>query len=287
MSEGLNLVLEKAFTELQLHRIECAVQPNNEASIRFLRKNCFNFDGYAPFYLHLDGEWREHLKFSLTREQWCDKSSTTGKVEISKYQAHWPLQFNTIRETLFQHIGPFVLEHIGSTAVPGLPAKPIIDIQLGVQNFADVNGMIVPLKKIGLEFVSQFQRDHVPFKDHEYCEDGWEKRFFRGEIDQTRVNLHIRLLNSANWRFALLFRDYLRSHDSPRIAYGQFKQRLAETPIPVSLYSYAKDPVCDLIFVQAEKWAAATKEYDTGYLTVPTQMKGLQDTMGLNACIGH
>jgi [ribosomal protein S5]-alanine N-acetyltransferase len=64
MGSGMKLVLEHAYERLSIHRLECAIQPENEASLRFIRKMGFHFDGYAPHYLNINGKWRDHLKWS-------------------------------------------------------------------------------------------------------------------------------------------------------------------------------------------------------------------------------
>jgi GrpB-like predicted nucleotidyltransferase (UPF0157 family) len=75
-----------------------------------------------------------------------------------------------------------------------------------------------------------------------------------------RVNLHVRVADRANQRYALLFRDYLRSHPDTAAAYGEFKRRAAALLPTESIadYSDLKDPVCDLIYLPAEEWAART-----------------------------
>jgi GrpB-like predicted nucleotidyltransferase (UPF0157 family) len=74
-----------------------------------------------------------------------------------------------------------------------------------------------------------------------------------------RVNLHLRVAGRANQRYALLFRDYLRAHPDTAAAYGEFKRRAATLPLEsVGEYADLKDPVCDLIYLPAEDWAART-----------------------------
>ncbi|MFJ3387036.1 MULTISPECIES: GrpB family protein [unclassified Lysinibacillus] len=91
------------------------------------------------------------------------------------------------------------IEHIGSTSIKGLEAKPIIDIILSVQDLDEVSNFVIPLSEIEYEYV------HKPeFKD---------RRFFRkGLWGQGTCHLHICEINSSEWIEKLLFRDYLRLH---------------------------------------------------------------------------
>lgn len=70
MSEGLNLVLKKAFTEMNLHRLEANIQPDNTRSILLVQSKHFRQEGYSPRYLKINGEWRDHERWAITYEDW-------------------------------------------------------------------------------------------------------------------------------------------------------------------------------------------------------------------------
>lgn len=68
MSEAIKLVIGYAFGPLALHRLEANIQPGNDASIRLVKRNGFRYEGYSPDYLFIDGAWRGHERWAVTRE---------------------------------------------------------------------------------------------------------------------------------------------------------------------------------------------------------------------------
>lgn len=77
MSAGLKLVLKKVFQELDLHRIEANIQPENTLSIQLVKKNGFRYEGYSPRYLKINNEWRGHEHWAMTIEEYMiDKEQT-------------------------------------------------------------------------------------------------------------------------------------------------------------------------------------------------------------------
>ncbi|MEB8342752.1 GrpB family protein [Streptomyces endophyticus] len=159
-------------------------------------------------------------------------------------------------------LGPLALcvDHIGSTAVAGMAAKDVYDVQVSVADLDEAaDAFEAPLAALG--FVrSPYVRDHVP-AGREAGEDpgDWAKRFWsrRGGA-ASAVNLHVRRAGSPNERLALLFRDWLRATPDAVPAYARFKCVLAENVPDTGTYADVKDPVVDLVAVVAEQWAAAT-----------------------------
>jgi [ribosomal protein S5]-alanine N-acetyltransferase len=68
MSEGLGLVVRYAFQQLRLHRLEASIQPDNQASLRLVQRHGFRREGYSPDMLFIDGAWRDHERWAITRE---------------------------------------------------------------------------------------------------------------------------------------------------------------------------------------------------------------------------
>ncbi|MGY3190435.1 GrpB family protein [Lysinibacillus sp. TE18511] len=122
-------------------------------------------------------------------------------VNFTDYNLNWENEFEYEKKRIVDVIGDKVvgIEHIGSTSIKGLEAKPIIDIIVGVQDLDEVSNFVIPLSEIEYEYV------HKPeFKD---------RRFFRkGLWGQGTCHLHICEINNSEWIEKLLFRDYLRLH---------------------------------------------------------------------------
>lgn len=74
MSEGLELLLKKAFIDLSLHRLEANIQPKNTSSILLIQRNGFRKEGFSPRYLKIDSEWRDHERWALTIEDWKNRN---------------------------------------------------------------------------------------------------------------------------------------------------------------------------------------------------------------------
>jgi GrpB-like predicted nucleotidyltransferase (UPF0157 family) len=156
------------------------------------------------------------------------------RVEIATYDPQWPLLFQRERTALQETLGTeSVIEHIGSTAVPLLAAKPIIDIQIGVPNLEafDQSEAAACVEKLDYTHRTDLQT-MVP-----------HRRFFmrRGHADQPDVNIHLVARDHPWWDRHLLFRDYLRENAEARIRYEFLKLELAARDWPnIGAYTDAK-----------------------------------------------
>ena len=180
------------------------------------------------------------------------------EIVIVAYRPEWQEEFERIRDWLAGALGEVALriDHIGSTAVPGLAAKDIIDIQVTVAAL-DTSVLDPAFERIDCSRVLDIDRDHVPPTASDG--EGWRKLYYRPPADMRPTHLHVRRAGSANGRYPLLFRDYLRAHPLAADAYAQVKQALArQDSFDWDAYYDVKDPVCDIIMAGAEDWAAAT-----------------------------
>ena len=181
-------------------------------------------------------------------------------VAIHDADAGWPAEFRRVAASVRSLLGEPALriDHIGSTSVPGLDAKDVIDVQVTVGDESSVEAAAERLAAAGWRVAPSGISDHVaPGASPDPAQ--WAKRFSREPPEERRVNLHVRIAGRANQRYALLFRDYLREHPAAASAYGAFKRRAAALlPDDIATYADLKDPVCDLIYLPAEEWAART-----------------------------
>ncbi len=178
-------------------------------------------------------------------------------IEIVPYDADWPAEFAAIAAEVRAALGDLALrvDHIGSTSVPGLAAKDIIDVQVTVARFDEA--LEAAFCSIGYLMRPEISADHRPPNAHGPDSD-WEKRYFQPPAAQRPTHMHVRIQSRPNQRYPLLFRDYLRAHPTVAAGYAALKRCLAYYHGDDRLvYTEIKDPVCDVIMGAAEEWARA------------------------------
>ena len=173
-------------------------------------------------------------------------------IEIVEYCEGWRLEYQRLATSIRNQMGDaeFLLHHIGSTAVPGLAAKDVIDIQLSLQDLNVVSEKAI--ETLGFEFVPD-RADHCP-PGMTLSASELQKRFYK--CNSRPANLHVREIGRFNQRYPLLCRDFLRSSPEAVRAYAEIKRELANRfSDDQSSYYAIKDPTFDLIMVAAEAWA--------------------------------
>jgi GrpB-like predicted nucleotidyltransferase (UPF0157 family) len=180
-----------------------------------------------------------------------------SKPVIVAYQPRWVDEFAEIRDRLANSFGDLAIhiDHIGSTSVPGLAAKDVIDVQVSVASLEPEEPILEALAAAGMTEVVPDAWDHVP-PGRVGEPDRWLKLLASPPRDERRVHVHVRVLGSPNERFALLFRDFMRANDDARDAWGLFKIELAKIAPTVQDYVEVKDPATDVVMVVAEHWAS-------------------------------
>jgi len=177
-------------------------------------------------------------------------------IEIVNYKDAWPEEFRSFALQLKEIIGEeaVAIHHIGSTSVPNLAAKDVIDMQITVRDFS--LGFKSDLEALGLVFRDDIDRDHVT-EGIDLLPEQLEKRYFKNP--NRPMNIHVRIQDRWNQRYPLLCRDYLRSHPIAAKAYEEIKKQLAHYfPENVDAYYDIKDPVFDVIMSGAFDWAELT-----------------------------
>lgn len=138
------------------------------------------------------------------------------KIEVVAYNPAWPEMFKQEAEKIKRALGDNCLEvhHIGSTSVPGLAAKPLIDMIPVVRDITKVDAANDALKALGYEPQGEFG---IPFR-----------RYFQKGGDNRTHHVHIFEQGSPEIERHLKFRDWMRSHPEDALAYGELKQQLAQ-----------------------------------------------------------
>jgi dephospho-CoA kinase len=175
-------------------------------------------------------------------------------VAVVSYRPVWPVDFEVLAAELRDALGgqAVAVDHVGSTSVPGLAAKDCIDVQVRVRSI-DEQRLVALFGGIG------FRCRPEPWNRAEAV-GGREfpKLVFAPPVGARTANVHVRQRGGDNARFALLFRDYLRSDGDARRAWGAFKQRLAVSVPSLLDYGQIKAPATEILMAAAERWAAET-----------------------------
>ncbi|WP_026361540.1 dephospho-CoA kinase [Amycolatopsis nigrescens] len=178
---------------------------------------------------------------------------------IAPYDETWPAQAERAMARIRAALGGTTgrVDHIGSTSVPGLPAKDVLDLQVTVSTLEDADAIADGLTEAG------FPRQAGEWWDvpQDGSDQPWPKRFHTGGDPGRPVNLHVRSTETPAWRLALLFAAWLRDRPEEREAYAEVKYRLAgahTTDPSVDGYAEEKQGWVDAAFVRAERWAAET-----------------------------
>ncbi|GIF67961.1 dephospho-CoA kinase [Asanoa ishikariensis] len=201
----------------------------------------------------VDALWTDRLvdfEANVRAGRWADKDPLATLVD---YDPTWPQQYERLAARILRRVGgAHRIDHIGSTAVPGLPAKDVVDIMLTVDSLAEADALAEPLTRAG------FPRKPGVYQDRPKPPDAgpWEKRMHANADPGRRVNLHVRVAGSPGWRTALLLRDHLRADSADRDAYAAVKR--ANAGRPIDDYLDAKEPFFDELYVRADAWAART-----------------------------
>lgn len=195
-------------------------------------------------------------------------AETSNPAELHEYDGAWPVRaaasLADIRERLADLPGASdaAFEHIGSTSVPGLAAKPYLDLQIGILPLPEDREVAARLADLGFERALGSRPDSpgvyrdVPRGSERVPDAVWEKAIFFDA--EERIILHVRRSDSPWARYTVWFRDWLRAHPEQRDRYARMKRELSVQFVGApdyDDYTRAKTAFFDEVQAEFESWA--------------------------------
>jgi GrpB-like predicted nucleotidyltransferase (UPF0157 family) len=247
---AVGLLRQWGFAHTNLRRLELVIAVGNTASHRVAEKAGAAREGVLRDRLLLHGATHDATLFSFTA------GAARRAVAVTGHQARWAHEFRQMAGRIRALVGGAALriDHIGSTAVPGLGAKDVIDIQITVADLDAAAGVTAPLRAAGFRQGATFEHD--VFRPMRTADSELRKLFVREPEGERRAHVHVREHGRFNQRYALLCRDYLRASPEARAEYEAVKRQAARLfPYSIDGYLSLKEPVFHLIYQAAALWA--------------------------------
>jgi GrpB-like predicted nucleotidyltransferase (UPF0157 family) len=176
----------------------------------------------------------------------------TSSIVVSDYDTGWPRLFEKERASIKHALGSFALtiEHAGSTAVPGLPSKPIIDLLVAVPSVEEAKQRCIgPIEELGYAYIPAYA--------------SWlpgELFFRKGPPGPWTHHLHLMEPSNPRWETLLVFRDYLRAHPEAAQAYSRLKRNLAASSgDDIKAYTFGKSTFVEETTAKARAWRKRVK----------------------------
>jgi dephospho-CoA kinase len=182
-----------------------------------------------------------------------------GGPRLSPPDPTWPAQASRLIARIRTATGDVRVDHIGSTAIPGLPAKDVVDLQLTVDSLDQADDLAGTLAAAGFPRHPTIDNDNP--KPYAPDPAAWRKRLHLSADPGRLANLHLRVAGSPGWRLALLIPAWLRADDAARAEYRAVKQELADrygADDDTANYADAKEPWFDEAAARANAWADNT-----------------------------
>lgn len=137
-------------------------------------------------------------------------------IQLHKYSKDWPKLFEKEKQKIIYAIGDLKMEHIGSTAIPELDSKPVIDMMVAVKDLNDVKKYIEPLEDLGYKYAPEIEQQTS------------DRKFFQKKTSGLWYHLSFTEPTSIYWRDHMLFRNYLRNNPEVRAGYEKLKAQLVQ-----------------------------------------------------------
>lgn len=259
-TEMASACAEIAFEVLRLEKIVCFTLTTNKASQRVMEKVGFQYE-------------KDFVYVGLPHVLYRMKNPRT--VEIADYSTKWPDFFQNEAKKIQNILGQEVLKihHIGSTAIPNMPAKPVIDILLECNNLDNIQWISEKLNQLNYYNVRRHVIPHRSF-------------FTRRQDIDVSYNVHIREKGDPQIRRHVNFRDYLIHHPDSALAYTDLKIKLAEKfNNDINSYVFGKDILVQEIDRTAKQWEGKEKHFlpsNTGPLAKDWSQEKLIKAMEAN-----
>lgn len=168
--------------------------------------------------------------------------SSEDPIIVVDYNANWSNQYEQEKQRILLALGDTVtnIQHIGSTSVPGLAAKPVIDMLLGLKQIPPLLMQVSRLEAIGYSYYGELG---IP-----------GRHYFRKGIPRTH-QIHAVLTDGEFWERHILFRDFLRNNSQAAQRYETLKRKLAkEFECDRTRYTDSKTPLIEQLLVEAALW---------------------------------
>jgi GrpB-like predicted nucleotidyltransferase (UPF0157 family) len=175
-----------------------------------------------------------------------------ARISVVPYDPLWPELFADERRLLEETLAPWLVggvHHIGSTAVPGLAAKPLLDMMAGVRDLDDSRAAYEPLEQVGYVYTP-----HRPREAHHFSKPS-------ASLRERTHNLHLTEVGSALWRERLAFRDALRADPGLAAEYAALKKRLASQCDDGADYAAGKRGFVERVLISAGVTPAPRESY--------------------------
>jgi len=219
-TEAAKFVLHEAFEKFNLKEVVSFTAMPNKKSMRIMEKIGMSHDPQDDFdHPKLDKDhWLcRHVLYRITKEQLLAQDS----IQIEKYSEHWPVlaqqEIKNLEKLLSDFSSLMGIQHIGSTAIPELSAKPIIDLAIGVRNLEEAKVLIPILKDFGYVYWD--------------ANPDTTKYFFAKGMppfgSKRTHHVHVMEVTHHDWLVRPLFRDYLKENLNAKKDYETLKLKLA------------------------------------------------------------
>jgi GrpB-like predicted nucleotidyltransferase (UPF0157 family)/RimJ/RimL family protein N-acetyltransferase len=235
-TEMAKACIEIAFEVLRLNNIVCFTLKTNKASQSVMKKVGFQ---YERDIIHAD---LPHVLYRMKDPR---------KVEVVSYDPEWPKFYKQESQLLQKVLGNHLKEiyQIGSTAIPNMPAKPVIDIMLVCENLDAIDDIIQKLNTLGYYNI---RRQIIPHRSF----------FVRRKDEKMSFHLHIHERGSPQLKRHVNFRDYMIAHPLDAKRYAELKMKLAEQFCDdMNSYVFGKDKLVQEIDTKAKLWTQRKKDY--------------------------